>query len=134
VPRGKCDLIGRASEAAKQPSVVPGYPIDRDEHHVPVEIRKLYDEIVWGAETSALQRFDHALFCRRVDGDHGAGPPPGEVRMYAPMIYRKARGGDLGNILVRSRNYMRGDVRARKEIAAAVAAAVGLGPMQPLVR
>jgi hypothetical protein len=39
---------------------------------------------------------------------------PGEVRMYAPMMYRKARGGDLGNILVRGRNYMRGHVRARE--------------------
>ena len=59
---------------------------------------------------------------------------PGEVRMYAPMMYRKARGGDLGNILVRGRNYMRGHVRDRKQIAASVAASVGLGPMQALVR
>jgi len=50
--------------------------------------------------------------------------------MYAPMMNRKARGGDLGNILVRGRDYMSGHVRVRKQIAASVA----LGPMQPVVR
>ena len=54
--------------------------------------------------------------------------------MYAPMLYRKARGGDLGNILVWGRNYMRRHVRDRKQIAASVAASVWLGPMQALVR
>ena len=123
-------MIGRAREPTKQQPAVPRHPIDGTEDLAPAEIRKLYDEIVQAAGTSSLQHFNNDIFCRHVDDCHGVGTPIGWGAPVRPHSAQNARERDLGNILVSGRNYMRGHVQTRRQVAASVA----LGHLQALVR